>query len=355
MQKFSLEATMANIKQLDGAAMAKARERQDMLTKPAGSLGKLEDISVQLAGIFGRAVPEIKSKVVILAAGDHGVVADGVSAYPQAVTAQMVLNFLRGGAAINVLARHVGARVVIIDAGVASDLPHSVELISLSIGKGTANMAKGPAMSLEQARRCLEEGITIAAKEIEKGADVVGTGDMGIGNTTAASAVTSVICGKTPLKVTGLGTGITEEQRKHKAKVIEQAIVLNRIDPTDGLDVLAKVGGFEIGVLAGVILGTAAARRVVVLDGFISGAAGLIAYTLCPRVKDYIIAAHVSVEQGHISALKHMGLEPVLDLKMRLGEGTGAALAMTIVEGAARCLAEMATFGEAGVSEKGES
>jgi nicotinate-nucleotide--dimethylbenzimidazole phosphoribosyltransferase len=210
-------------------------------------------------------------------------------------------------------------------------------------------------MSPEQARRCLEEGIAIAAKEIEKGADIIGTGDMGIGNTTAASAITSVICGKTPLKVTGLGTGITEEQRKHKAKVIEQAIALNRIDPTDGLDVLAKVGGFEIGVLAGVILGTAAARRVVVLDGFISGAAGLIAYTLCPRVKDYIIAAHISVEQGHISALKHMGLEPVLDLKMRLGEGTGAALAMTIIEGAARCLAEMATFGEAGVSEKGES
>jgi nicotinate-nucleotide--dimethylbenzimidazole phosphoribosyltransferase len=211
MQKFSLEATMANIKQLDGAAMAKARERQDMLTKPAGSLGKLEDISVQLAGIFGRAVPEIKSKVVILAAGDHGVVADGVSAYPQAVTAQMVLNFLQGGAAINVLARHVGARVVIIDAGVASDLPHSVELISLSIGKGTANMAKGPAMSLEQARRCLEEGIAIAAKEIEKGADVVGTGDMGIGNTTASSAVFAAITGQSAEKVTGRGTGITDE------------------------------------------------------------------------------------------------------------------------------------------------
>jgi nicotinate-nucleotide--dimethylbenzimidazole phosphoribosyltransferase len=264
----------------------------------------------------------------------------------------MVSNFLGGGAAINVLARHVGAKVVIIDAGVASDLPHNAELISLSIGKGTANMAKGPAMSPEQARRCLEEGIAIAAKEIEKGADIVGTGDMGIGNTTAASAITSVICGKTPLKVTGLGTGISEEQRKHKAKVIEQAIEKNKIDPTDGLDVLAKVGGFEIGVLAGVILGTAAARRVVVLDGFISGAAGLIAYTICPRVKDYIIAAHISVEQGHISVLKHMGLEPVLDLKMRLGEGTGAALAMSIVEGAARCLAEMATFGEAGVSEK---
>jgi len=353
MGKISLEATIANIKQLDGAAMAKARQRQDMLTKPAGSLGRLEDISVQLAGIFGKAVPTIKSKVVILAAGDHGVAADGVSAYPQSVTGQMVLNFLGGGAAINVLARHVGAKVVIIDAGVASALSASPNLISLSIGKGTANIAKGPAMSPEQARRCLEEGIAIATKEIEKGADIVGTGDMGIGNTTSASAITSVICGKTPLKVTGLGTGISEEQRKHKAKVIEQAIEKNKIDPTDGLDVLVKVGGFEIGVLAGVILGTAAARRVVVLDGFISGAAGLIAYTLCPKVKDYIIAAHISVEQGHISVLKHMGLEPVLALNMRLGEGTGAALAMTIVEGAARCLAEMATFGEAGVSEKG--
>ncbi|MFA5374440.1 MAG: nicotinate-nucleotide--dimethylbenzimidazole phosphoribosyltransferase [Dehalococcoidia bacterium] len=354
MEKISLEATLANIKQLDGAAMAKARQRQDMLTKPAGSLGRLEDISVQLAGIYGQAIPKPKNKVIILAAGDHGIVADGVSAYPQSVTAQMVSNFLGGGAAINVLARHVGARVVIIDAGIASALPSHPDLISLSIGKGTANMAKGPAMSPEQARRCIDEGITIAKKEIEKGADIIGTGDMGIGNTTAASAITSVICGKTPLKVTGLGTGISEEQRKHKAKVIEQAIEKNRIDPTNGMDVLAKVGGFEIGVLAGVILGTAAARRAVVLDGFISGAAGLIAYTICPRVKDYIFAAHISIEQGHISSLKHMGLEPMLDLKMRLGEGTGAALAMIIIEGAARCLAEMATFGEAGVSEKGE-
>ena len=355
MQKHSLEATIANIKQLDGAAMAKARQRQDMLTKPAGSLGRLEDISVQLAGIYGQAIPKSENKTIVVAAGDHGVAADGVSAYPQSVTAQMVLNFLQGGAAINVLARHVGARVVIVDAGVASELPSCPELISLSIGKGTASMAKGPAMSPEQARLCIEEGIAIASKEIAKGADMIGTGDMGIGNTTAASAITSVICGKTPLKVTGLGTGISEEQRKDKAKVIEQAIEKNRIDPSDGLDVLAKVGGFEIGVLAGVILGSAAARKVVVLDGFISGAAGLIAYTICPRVKDYIMAAHLSIEQGHISALKHMGLEPILDLKMRLGEGTGAALAMTIIEGAARCLAEMATFGEAGVSEKGES
>ena len=353
MKKISLEATIDNIKQLDGAAMAKARKRQDMLTKPAGSLGRLEDISVQLAGILGQAVPKIREKVVILAAGDHGVAADGVSAYPQEVTAQMVMNFLQGGAAINVLARHVGARVVIIDAGVATAIPSHTDLISLRIGRGTASMAKGPAMSPEQARRCIEEGIAIATKEIEKGADMVGTGDMGIGNTTAASAITSVICGKTPLKVTGLGTGISEEQRKHKARIIEQAIEKNRIDPGDGLDVLAKVGGFEIGVLAGVILGTAALRKVVVLDGFISGAAGLIAYTLCPRVKEYIIAAHLSVEQGHISALKHLGLEPLFDLRMRLGEGTGAALAMTIIEGAARCLAEMATFGEAGVSEKG--
>ena len=353
MKKLTLEATIDNIKQLDGAAMAKARKRQDMLTKPAGSLGRLEDISVQLAGILGQAVPKIQEKVVILAAADHGVAADGVSAYPQEVTAQMVANFLNGGAAINVLARHAGTRVVIIDAGVATAIPSHPDLISLKIGKGTASMANGPAMSTEQARRCIEEGIAIAAKEAEKGADLIGTGDMGIGNTTAASAIASVICGKTPLKVTGLGTGISEEQRKHKAAIIEQAIEKNRIDPGDGLDVLAKVGGFEIGVLVGVILGAAAARKVVVLDGFISGAAGLIAYTLCPRVKDYIIAAHLSVEQGHISALKHMGLEPILNLNMRLGEGTGAALAITIIEGAARCLAEMATFGEAGVSEKG--
>ena len=354
MKRFSLEETISKISPLDQKATAAASARQDTLTKPLGSLGRLEDISIQLAGIYGQVTPKLKNKVIILAAADHGVVAEGVSAYPQAVTEQMVLNFLRGGAAINVLSRHCGAKVVIVDAGVAAQLPPNPNLISLAIGKGTANMMRGPAMTAQQARQCLEQGIAIVSSEIEKGADLVGTGEMGIGNTTAASAITSVITGESPLKVTGLGTGISEDQRRHKSEVIVKSIKLNRPDPNDGLDILAKVGGFEIGVLAGVILGAAAARKPVLLDGFISGSAGLIAYKICPAAKNYFIASHFSVEPGHAAVLKYMELKPVLDLNMRLGEGTGGALAMMIVEAAARCLAEMATFSEAGVSEKTE-
>jgi nicotinate-nucleotide--dimethylbenzimidazole phosphoribosyltransferase len=349
-----LEKTVARIGPPDKIAMDAATARQDMLTKPAGSLGRLEEISIRLAGIYGQPVPTPREKVIVVAAADHGVVAEGVSAYPQEVTPQMVLNFLNGGAGINVLARHAGARVVVVDAGVATPLPPHPELMSLAIGRGTDNMAKGPAMSLEQARLCLECGITIAGDEIAKGADLMGTGDMGIGNTTASAAIASVVTGRAPLEITGPGTGITETQRLHKASVIEGAIALNCPDPSDGLDVLAKVGGFEIGVLAGVILGAAAARRPVLIDGFISGAAALIAATICDGARDYMIASHCSAEPGHRAMLQHLGLKPVLDLDMRLGEGTGAALAIMIVEGAARCLAEMATFGEAGVSEKSE-
>ena len=354
MAKLTLEETIVKIGPLDAVAMDAARARQDMLTKPAGALGKLEDISIQLAGIYGEAIPRPESKVVVVAAGDHGVVAEGVAAYPQEVTAQMVLNFIGGGAAINVLSRYAGARVVVVNAGIATDLPPNPKIVSLAIGKGTANMAKGPAMSLEQARQCLEEGIAIATSEIEKGADFVAAGEMGIGNTTAASAVTSVIAKRSPLEVTGLGTGITEDQRNHKAKVIEQAVALNKPDPNDGLDVLSKVGGFEIGVMAGVMLGAAASRRPVLMDGFISGSAALIAYTLCPIIRDYFVASHFSVEPGHSAVFDHLGMKPILDLGMRLGEGTGAALAMMIVDAAARCLAEMATFAEAAVSEKSE-
>ena len=354
MVKLSLEKTIASITPLDRVCMEAARARQDTLTKPLGSLGRLEEISIQLAGIYGEVTPMPKSKLIILAAADHGVVSEGVSAYPQDVTAQMVLNFIRGGAAINVLARQAGARVIIVDAGVAAELPSDPHLVSLTIGKGTANMAKGPAMSREQARQCIEYGIAIVTSEIEKGADLIGTGDMGIGNTTAASAITSVIADCPPLEVTGFGTGISEEQRRHKAEVIQRAIRVNQPDRTDGLDVLAKVGGYEIGVLAGVMLGGAAARRPVLVDGFISGAAALIAHTICPRVRDYFIASHLSVETGHTQVLKHLGIKPVLNLNMRLGEGTGAILAMHVVEAAARCLAEMATFAEASVSEKCE-
>ena len=348
----TLERTIARIGALDPAAMAAARERQGRLTKPAGSLGRLEELSVRLAGILGQPVPRLGGRVIVVAAGDHGVTAEGVSAYPSEVTPQMVANFLRGGAAINVLARLAGARVVVVDAGVAAPLPDDAGLVRASAGRGTANMARGPAMSRGQARLCLERGIGLAIGEIGRGADLVGTGDMGIGNTTAASAVTAALTGRPAAEVTGRGTGITEEQRSHKAAVIERALRLNRPDPADGLDVLAKVGGFELGFLAGVMLGAAAGRRAVVLDGFISGAAALIAVALCPRARDFLIASHRSAEPGHEAVLRRLDLQPLLDLGMRLGEGSGAALAMPVVEAAARCLAEMATFGEAGVSQQ---
>ena len=347
-----VDHTVQSIAPRDAAAMAAARARQDTLTKPPGSLGRLEDLSVMLAGIFGEPTPQIRRKSVILAAGDHGVVAEGVSAYPQEVTPQMVANFLNGGAAINVLARHAGAEIVILDAGVAADLaPHPL-LRSVKVAYGTANMAVGPAMTREQALRCLEIGIESAQEQIAAGADLIACGDMGIGNTTAASAITAAITGNDPAIVTGRGTGLDDPGLARKIAVIQQALSVNNPDPQDGLDVLTKVGGLEIGVLAGAMLGTAAARRPVVVDGFISGAAALIAWRIAPAARDYFIAAHQSAEPGHRIGLAAMELTPLLDLGMRLGEGTGAALAMPLIDAAARCLSEMATFAEAGVSDR---
>ncbi len=349
-----IDLTLEGITPLDEGAMAAARARQDTLTKPPGSLGRLEDLSVMLAGMFGEAVPQIRRKSVILAAGDHGVVAEGVSAYPQEVTPQMVYNFLRGGAGINVLARHAGAEIVILDAGVAADLePHPL-LRSVKVAHGTANMAVGPAMTREQAIRSLEIGIDAAKEQLGEGADLIACGDMGIGNTTASSAITAVITGTDPAVTTGRGTGLDDPGLAHKIEVIRRAIEVNRPDPRDGLDVLTKVGGFEIGALAGAMLGTASGNRPVVVDGFISGAAALIAWLIAPASRDYFIAAHQSVEPGHRVGLDAMGLEPLLNLGMRLGEGTGAALAMSLIEASARCLAEMATFADAGVSERSD-
>jgi nicotinate-nucleotide--dimethylbenzimidazole phosphoribosyltransferase len=347
-----LKKTIDGIRELDEEAMAAARRRQDTLTKPPGSLGRLEELSIHLAGIFAQPVPSLRRKVILLAAGDHGVAAEGVSAYPQEVTAQMVLNFLRGGAGINVLARHVGAEVVVTDAGVAAELPQHPALRLEKAGWGTSNITRGAAMSREQAVRVLEAGISVAQQEVARGADLVGTGDMGIANTTPSSAIVAVITGKKPEEVTGRGTGISEAQWQHKVSVVRRALEVNHPDPSDALDVLAKVGGFEIGFLVGALLGTAAARRVAVLDGFISGAAALLAHRLCPQARDYFIASHLSVEPGHQVILSHLGLKPLLNLDLRLGEGTGAALAMNLIEAAARCLAEMATFADAGVSEK---
>ena len=342
------------IKPLDEGAMAEARARQDMLTKPQGSLGRLEELSIQIAGIQGKPVPRIKHKAIITMAGDHGVVAEKIGNWPQEVTAQMVYNFVGGGAAINVLARQTGARIVVVDMGVASELKPVPQLLSRRVAAGTRNMTAGPAMTREQAVAAVETGIDILTDEVAKGLDIVGTGDMGIGNTTVSSAICAAITGRPVAEVTGRGTGIDDKQLAHKIEVIEKALAVNRPDTAKPLDVLAKVGGFEIGGLAGVMLAAAAHRIPVVIDGFISGAAALIATALSPGLKDFLIAAHVSAESGHPFLLEHMGLKPLLNLEMRLGEGTGAALGIFVVEAASRILAEMATFADAGVSEKEE-
>jgi len=347
-----LERTMRQIKPLDMDAMRQARARQDTLTKPQGSLGRLEELSIQVAGITGQARPRIKDKVIVTMAGDHGVVAEGVSAYPSEVTVQMVYNFLRRGAGINVLARHIGARVVVVDMGVAGELEPHPDLVNRKVAFGTRNMAQGFAMSRAQAIQAIEAGIEVVEQELAKGMDIVGAGDMGIGNTTPSSAITAAITGAPVAELTGRGTGIDDEQLRHKIEVIERALELNQPNPDDPLDVLAKVGGFEIGGIAGVAIGAAAHRIPVVIDGFIAGAGALIAAGLAPQVKDYMIAAHCSVEIGHRLILDHLGLDPLLDLGLRLGEGTGAALGISIVEAAVKILDEMATFGEAGVSEK---
>ena len=347
-----IDRTVNEIIPLDESAMDAARARQDQLTKPLGSLGRLEELSIRLAGIFGVATPRIGKKTVILAAGDHGVVAEGISAYPQDVTPAMVMNFLGGGAAINVLAGHAGANIVVIDAGVAADLPEHPQLRSAKMGRGTENIAVGPAMTREQAIQCLELGIETAREQIAAGADLLSCGDMGIGNTTPSSAITSVITGAATDITTGRGTGLDDAGLAHKSTIVQRAIDVNKPEPKDGLDVLMKVGGFEIGVLAGVYLGAAAGKRPVVVDGFISGAAALIAYAIAPNAAQSFIASHQSVEPGHRISLSHMGLEPLLELGMRLGEGSGAALAIPIVEAAAKCLSDMTTFAEAGVSEK---
>ena len=347
-----IDQTLAKIIPPDQSAMDAARARQDTLTKPQGSLGRLEELSITLAGIFMDPIPKINRKAVILAAGDHGVVAEGVSAYPQEVTPAMVGNFLAGGAAINVLARHVGASIVVLDAGVAADLPDDPAMRAVKIGRGTANMAIGPAMSREDAIKCIEAGIAAADEQIAKGADLIAFGDMGIGNTTPSSAITAVVTGADPSVTTGRGTGLDDPALAHKVEVVRRSIEVNKPDAKDGLDLLAKVGGFEIGMLAGAMLCTAAAHRPAVVDGFISGAAALIAWTLAPTLSHYLIASHQSVEPGHRIGMETMGLTPLLDMGMRLGEGSGATLAMPIIEAAAKCLAEMATFADAGVAER---
>lgn len=344
-----LDETLQRIGTLDVEAMALASERQDRLTKPQGALGVLENISIRVAGIFGEPTPEPGAKTVIVMAADHGVVVEGVSLYPAEVTAQMVANFIGGGAAINVLSKHVGAEVIVVDVGVASDLAGE-GLIIRKVAPGTANMAKGPAMSREQAVAAIEAGIEVAEREISRGARFLATGDMGIGNTTAASAITACISGLDALEVTGRGTGIDDAALELKRRVIAQALNVNHPDKNDALDVLSKVGGLEIAGIAGVILAAAAARQPVVIDGFISAAGALIAAGLHPGAPAFMIASHLSVERGHGVILERLGLRPIIHAEMRLGEGTGAALAFSFIDAALKVLREMATFDEAGVS-----
>jgi nicotinate-nucleotide--dimethylbenzimidazole phosphoribosyltransferase len=346
-----LNETIKLIRGLDTEAMELASERQDQLTKPQGSLGILEELSIRLAGMMQDEMPSISRKVIIVMAGDHGVVADGVSAFPQEVTPQMVANFAAGGAGINVLARHVGAEVRVVDMGVAAevDIPG---VIHKKVRPGTGNISVEPAMSRDEAIACLEAGISVAQDEINAGADLLGTGDMGIGNTTPSSAILTAFSGAALEHTVGRGTGIGASALEQKREAVRRALEVNRPDVEDGIDVLAKVGGLEIGGLAGVILGAAANRVPVIIDGFISGAAAMIAASICPAAKDYMIASHVSVEPGHKLMLEELGLKPMLFMNMRLGEGTGAALASSLVEASCKIICEMATFAEAGVAEK---
>jgi len=346
-----LKKTLSKIKPVNPQWYEVAQKRLDNLTKPLGSLGRLEEFARRLVAITENTMPELDKKVVFTFAGDHGVAEEGVSAFPKDVTRQMVFNFLNGGAGINALARHAGAEVVVVDIGVDFDFGEVDGLVSRKVIMGTKNIRKGPSMTREEALRCIGVGIELADEYAKRGYKVFGTGDMGIANTTPSSAIASVFTGKPVEEVTGRGTGINDEAWMNKVKVIKDALSLNKPDASDPVDVLSKVGGAEIGGIAGLIIGAAANRIPVVIDGFISTAGALIAYGIEPRTKDYMFAAHRSQEIGHRAMLDYIGIEPVLDLDLRLGEGTGAALAMLMIEAGLKIYKEMATFGEAGVSE----
>ncbi|MDF1589881.1 MAG: nicotinate-nucleotide--dimethylbenzimidazole phosphoribosyltransferase [Desulfobacterales bacterium] len=348
----NMKELLGNIRPVRTELYTLAQQRLDNLTKPPGSLGRLEEFARRLVAIYNTEMPEIPQKVVFTFAGDHGVAEEGFSAFPQEVTAQMVLNFIHGGAGINVLARHAGADVVVIDIGVNFEFDDLEGLVKRKVVHGTKNIIKGPAMTPVEAVRCIEVGRELAQEYADRGYRLFATGEMGIANTTPSSAIAAVITGESVADVTGKGTGIDEIALDNKVRGITKAISINRPDPRDGLDVLAKIGGAEIGGIAGLCLGAAARGIPVVIDGFISTAGALIAYTLNPDVADYLFAAHHSVEKGHQAMLAHMKLRPILNLDLRLGEGTGAALAMTVIDAGLKIYREMATFGEAGVSDQ---
>ncbi|MBN1631451.1 MAG: nicotinate-nucleotide--dimethylbenzimidazole phosphoribosyltransferase [Thermoleophilia bacterium] len=354
-----LDETLASIVPQDAAARAAAHARLEALAMPYWALGRLLDLAEDLAGMTGSMKPPVERKAMVVMAGDHGVVADGVSAYPQEVTVQMVANIAAGGASINALARQVGATVTVVDMGVAEDLSAlGSAVLDRKVAPGTASIARGPAMSREQAVQALEAGIAVA-RDLGPTTDVFGTGEMGIGNTTPSSAIVAAVSGAAAAEVTGRGTGLDDEQLQHKARIVEQCLRVNGFalgqggsDVADGVDLLAELGGFEIGGIAGLILGAAAMRKPVVVDGFISTAGALVAQAVCPASTEYMIAAHRSVEQGHRIALETLGKKPLLDIDLRLGEGTGAALAMNLVDAAKRVLTEVAAVEEAAVSHR---
>jgi len=339
-------------KPIDQSWIDNAAERQLTLTKPPGSLGRLEEIGNRLAAIQRTVTPDVSRKRIYVVAADHGVTDEGVSAYPREVTSQMVQNFLAGGAAINVLARHGQIEIKVVDAGVAADLAPHPGLIDVKRVRGTANFVHGPALSRDETERLITAGIDLSQAAHADGIELLGIGEMGIGNTTAASAITAALTRTDPAELTDRGTGVDDRVLNHKIEVIRRALALNQPNPDDAIDVLSKVGGAEIAVMTGVVIGAATNRIAVIADGFISTAAAALAVSLCPHARDYLFLAHRSVERGHAALIRLINLEPLLDLKLRLGEGTGAALAMHIVDAAARLLSEMATFSEAQVSDK---
>ena len=351
-----LNQALAKIKPFDKKLYEQAQSRLDNLTKPIGSLGKLEQLAKQVVAITGNQNPQLKKKVIFTLAGDHGITEEKISAYPKEVTPQMVYNFLRGGAGINVISKYVNAKVVIVDMGVACDL----ELVGYDLANfrdkkvayGTKNFRKEPAMTKEQAVKSLETGIELVEEQLAAGVDLICIGEMGIGNTTSASAITSVATGSPVEKITGRGTGLDGSGLKHKIDIINESIKLHNPVKTDALDILSKIGGFEIAGMAGIIIAAVANRIPIVLDGFISGASALAAVLLNKEIKDYLIAGHCSVEPGHKIILDYLSLNPVLNFDMRLGEGTGAALSIPIIETSVKILQEMATFDSAGVSRK---
>ena len=345
-----LKRLIASVSPIDYFIEKEVQAHLDDLTKPKGSLGRLEELVKQYILITGELAPAIPKKAIFVFAGDHGVTEEGISAFPKEVTYQMVYNFLNGGAGINVLARHAGADVFVVDAGVDFDFDDVPGLLIKKVARGTANMTRGPAMTRDEAITGILNGAILAQEAIDNGYGILATGEMGIGNTTPSSAVTSVLTGKLPEDVTGRGTGIDDEALKKKIQVIKKAVELNRPNPSDAIDVLSKVGGHEISAICGLILGCAANKRPVVVDGFISTAGALIAKSICPTSREYMFASHMSVEQGHRAQIGAMGLRPILDLDLRLGEGTGAALAMTIIDASIKIYGEMATFSGARVT-----